>query len=234
MIHTLLFDLDDTLYPPQAGIMAEIRVLILRYIEEKLGLLTDEAEDLRRRYLSVYGTTMRGLQINHQIDADGYLQFVHDIALQEYLVPNPALDAALARIRLEKVVFTNASREHAEKVLELLGIRQHFSRIIDVRDMEFESKPQPVAYLKACAILGLRAEHCALVEDNVRNLIPAKELGMTTVLVWDGSSGALVAESPDGHPAVDYVLARIEEIDGLAAQLDPTGTAPPHEDQHGS
>jgi putative hydrolase of the HAD superfamily len=211
MIRFILFDLDDTLYPRQAGIMAQIRILILRYLRTRLHLSPEEAETVRRDYLQTYGTTMRGLQINHQIDTDEFLDYVHDIPLHEYLQPNPELDAALASIPQEKVVFTNASREHAERVLRQLGIRQRFSRIVDVRDLGFESKPQPSAYRRICDLLETRPEECLLVEDNVRNLRPGKALGMVTVLVGeDGSSAG------DG---VDYAIPRIEEIGQVVESL---------------
>jgi putative hydrolase of the HAD superfamily len=202
MIRIILFDLDDTLYPRQAGIMDQIRLLMLRYLRTHFGLSPPEADELRRQYFQTYGTTMRGLQANHQIDADEFLRYVHDIPLHNYLQPNPCLDAVLSSIPQEKVVFTNASREHAEKVLDVLGIRHHFVHIVDVRDLGYDSKPQPVAYRRVCKLLRARPEECLLVEDNLRNLRPAKDLGMTTVLV--GSDGA--------DDSVDYAIHRIEEI----------------------
>jgi putative hydrolase of the HAD superfamily len=211
MIHTILFDLDDTLYPRRVGIMEQIRILILRYLRVQLHLSPEEAEALRQHYLQTYGTTMRGLQIDYHIDPDEYLRYVHDVPLHEYLQPNPDLDAALTSIPQAKIVFTNASREHAERVLNLLGIRRHFSRIVDVRDMDYESKPQPAAYRRTCDLLDVRPGECLLVEDSVRNLHPAKALGMVTVLVGeDGSSAS------DG---VDYVIPRIEEIDLVVEDL---------------
>lgn len=204
MIRTILFDLDDTLYPRRSGIMEQIRALILTFIEARLNLSSKEADALRRQYLETYGTTMRGLQINHQIDADEYLHHVHNIPLDKYLQPNPVLDAVLASIRQDKVVFTNASREHAERVLERLDIRRHFSRIVDVRDMGFESKPQPSAYQRICDLLNIRPVECALVEDNLRNLQPAKALGMVTILVQEECGNDL-----DG---IDHVIPCIEQI----------------------
>jgi putative hydrolase of the HAD superfamily len=209
MIRTILFDLDNTLYPPGTGIMEEIRVLIHRFVRTHLDLDDDEAEVVRRRYFQVYGTTMRGLQIHHQIDADEFLRFVHEIPLEDYLQPNPSLDSVLAALPQQKIVFTNASREHAERVLRLLAIERHFSRIIDVRDLGHESKPQPAAYRRVCQMLDVRPEECLMVEDNVRNLRPAKALGMATVLVQDGGA------SPDG--AADYVIARVEDIGKVVA-----------------
>jgi putative hydrolase of the HAD superfamily len=214
MIKTILFDLDDTLYPRQTGIMNEIRRLILRYIETRLGLSPAEADSLRYEYLQAYGTTMRGLQMNHHIDPDDYLAFVHDIPLHEYLQPNPTLDGILASLPQDKVIFTNASREHAERVLARLGVGRHFSRILDIRDMDFESKPHPVAYQRVCSILDLRPEECALAEDNTRNLHPAKAMGMTTVLVGDHGG------PEDG---VDYAVQRIEDIGNLWGEKSGVG-----------
>ena len=204
MIRTILFDLDDTLYPRQAGIMGQIRALILRYIQTRLDLSTSEADDLRRHYLETYGTTMRGLQVNHHIDPDDYLRYVHNIPLNEYLEPNPRLDGVLASLPQEKIIFTNASREHAEAVLAVLGIRRHFAQIVDVRDMDYESKPQPTAYRRICELLNVQPNECLLVEDNVRNLQPAKLVGMTTVLVGDSSQGL--------DQWVDYAIPCIEDI----------------------
>ena len=210
MIRTILFDLDDTLYPRSAGIMGEIRRLILDFVQTRLDLPAEEADALRERYLRAYGTTMRGLQVNHQIDPHEYLHHVHQIRLSEYLQPNPELDAVLEAIPQEMVIFTNASREHAERVLEVLGIRRHFSRIVDVRDMEYESKPQPAAYARICELLGVTPEACMLVEDNVRTLCPAKEIGMSTVLVGDGSQAQ--------HRCVDHAIDRIEQIGSVLAK----------------
>jgi len=212
MIRVLLFDLDDTLYPRSAGIMVEIRRLIMDYIQTQFDLSREEADALRHEYLHAYGTTMRGLQVNHGIDPDDYLEHVHAIPLHQFLQPNPELDAVLDTVPQEMVVFTNASREHAERVLGVLGIRRHFARIVDVRDMAYESKPQPSAYRRICQLLEASPEECLLVEDNVRNLCPAKEIGMSTVLVGDGSQAR--------HPCVDHAIDRVEEIGQVLAGME--------------
>jgi putative hydrolase of the HAD superfamily len=211
MIRTILFDLDETLYPRQAGIMEEIRRLMLGYLRTHFDLSLEEADNLRQDYFQKYGTTLRGLQVNHQIDPEAFLDHVHNIPLHRHLQPNPRLDAILASLPQNKVIFTNASREHAERVLAILGIRHHFDRIIDVRDLDFVSKPQPAAYERICALLEVRPEECVLVEDNPRNLSPAKAIGMATVLVH-----------PDSQPIddnADFVIAQIEEIGDVMAQL---------------
>jgi putative hydrolase of the HAD superfamily len=208
MICCILFDLDDTLYPRHAGVMDQIRDRMLHYLRSRLNLSPDEADALRRHYFQTYGTTMRGLQLNYQIDTEEYLDYVHNVPLHEYLTANARLDSVLASIPQTKVVFTNSSREHATRVLDLLGIRRHFDRIIDVRDVGYESKPQPAAYQLACDLLGVLPKECVMVDDNTRNLRPAKALGMTTVLVLDG----IDPSSESAGESADHVISCIEEI----------------------
>jgi putative hydrolase of the HAD superfamily len=215
MIQAILFDLDDTLYPRQAGVMEQIRALMLQYLRSRFDLSPEEADRLRRRYFQEYGTTMRGLQVNHAIDADEFLDYVHNIRLEDHVQPNPELDTALASLPQHKIVFTNASREHAERVLEILGVSHHFDRIVDVRDVGYESKPQLAAYRRICEIIDVPPEECLLVEDNVRNLRPAKALGMTTALVTEDSTST--------KRGVDYVMERIEEIGQVVRQISTEG-----------
>ncbi len=207
----ILFDLDETLYPRGVGLMQEISRLIHSYMQEKLNLPAELGVRLRHEYFKNYGTTMRGLQINYEIDSEEYLEYVHDIRLEDYIGPNEALDKMLADIALEKVVFTNASEEHARRVLKVLGIARHFKCIVDVRAMRYLSKPNPAAYQRTLEILGATAPQCILVEDSVRNLREAKRLGMTTILV-------------DGHPdadtsVVDFAISNVVEVGEVVKKI---------------
>jgi len=206
-IKAVLFDLDDTLYPASAGVMPEVGRLIMRYMVERVGISPDEAPRLRREYYLQYGTSMRGLIVNYGIDPDDYLAFVHDLQLERYIQPNPALDAMLSAVPLRKAVFTNASREHAERVLAILGVGHHFEWIIDVRDFGFHSKPHPNAYRRILEILDACPAECIVVEDAARNLAPAKALGMTAILV-DGN--ALPTTCPTDE--VDLCIADILQL----------------------
>ncbi len=199
-IRYLLFDLDETLYPRNAGVMEAIGRLIREYIVQQYGTTPDEADALARRYHLEYGTSMRGLLLNHDLEVERFLAYVHDFPL-DLLQPNLELDALLARLPGEKVIFTNADRPHAERVLERLGIRSHFSRIIDVVASGYVPKPNLQAYTNCLRLLDAHPEQCVLIEDTGRNLAPAKQLGMTTVLV-DGNLA---------DPA-DYKIATILEL----------------------
>lgn len=204
----VLFDLDETLYPRHAGVMQQISALMTQYIVERLGLTEEGAHALRRRYWEQYGTTLAGLRANYHIDAREFLAYVHNLPVEEYLIPNGELDAALGRIPLVKVVFTNASREHAQRVLDVLGIAHHFARIFDIAEVDYACKPNPQAYRRILELLDARAGECILVEDSTRNLAPAKALGMVTVLV-DGEKDA----------SADFAIRNIVQIGDVVEQL---------------
>lgn len=180
--------------------MPEIGRRIVLYLVERMGLAPEEANQLRHRFWLQYGTTLAGLLAERQVDAVDYLRFVHDIAVDDYIAPNPRLAAMLERIDLPKVIFTNADGGHARRVLACLGVSEHFDRIIDIQTTALCNKPNPRAYQLALDTLQVEGSRCIMVEDNARNLLPAKELfGMATVLV-DG-------EAKDGvDAAIDDLL----------------------------
>ncbi len=184
MFKFLIFDLDETLYPRRTGLMQEIGVRINRYLTENLQLPQDQANELRKRYYNQHGTALRGLVVERpDVDPEDYLRFVHDIPLSNYISADPALAQMLRSIPLTKVIFTNATVEHARNVLNILGIADQFADIIDVRRVEYVSKPNAGAYERLLSLLQVGGDECILIEDAARNLLPGKALGMTTILV---------------------------------------------------
>jgi len=203
----LVFDLDETLYLRRTGLMDEIGRRILLYMMTHLSLSSGQAAELRRQFNAQYGTVLRGLQVEYNVDADDYLRFVHHVPLENYLVPDPALDAMLSRIPLGKAIFTNADRAHAHRVTDCLGVAHHFPVVVDIRAVDFCCKPDLQAYHRLLDILGVPGEARILVEDSARNLRPARELfGMTTVIL-DGA----IAEG------VDYAIGDLLELEALVA-----------------
>jgi putative hydrolase of the HAD superfamily len=209
----LLCDLDNTLYPPDSGVMAAVGQRMVRYIIERVDIPPQDAAQLKLRYYQQYGTTMRGLILHHGIDPEDYLAFVHDVPLEDYLQPTPDLNRMLTSIPLRKAVFTNADGGHARRVLDLLGVRQHFERIVDVRNIGFNCKPHLSAYRRILDILDTRADECIMADDSAENLAPAKALGMLTVFVGN--------ESPPDVPSQDGADVHITDILDLANAIQP-------------
>jgi putative hydrolase of the HAD superfamily len=205
----LILDLDETLYPRNTGLMQEIARRITLYLTDRAGFSPEEAERLRKYFFARYGTTLRGLQVEYHVDTQDYLHFVHDIPLENYISPNPALDAMLGRIPLPKIILTSADDKHAQRVLARLGITHHFPIVFDIQAVEFYSKPDPRAYELVLRALHAQGPECIMVEDSARNLRPAKELfGMTTVLV-DGQ----IEES------VDVAIGTLLELEAVVKSL---------------
>lgn len=222
MIRHLLFDLDETLYGPQTGLWSAIGERIITFIMERLRVTRAEAEALRLRYREQYGAALNGLIAEFATGTDDYLRYVHDLALDQYLQPDPALNGMLARLPLPKAILTNADAAHAERVLARLGIARHFSTIIDIRALGFINKPQLQAYERAVALLQTEPSHCVFIDDLVPNLVAAHQLGMTTIHVGHGH---VEHGGENGHlpPGIDYrvetVLAVERVIAGLVGQV---------------
>jgi putative hydrolase of the HAD superfamily len=209
MLRYALFDLDDTLYASQTGLWSAIKQRINRYLIERMGFQADEAVRLREHYLHTFGTTLGGLRQEFKIDAEDYLNFVHDLPLADYLQPDPALNGMLARLPLTKVIFTNSDAAHVRRVLDHLGVTQRFVQIIDIYALDFLSKPDPRAYTRALNLIPAQPEECVFIEDSRRNLLPAQALGMLTVLV--GNEAA-----PEAREGITY---QIPEVLGLERVL---------------
>lgn len=215
----LLFDLDDTLYTGASGLFDEVGARIEAWTARALGITTEEAHTLRHEYFALYGTTMAGLLRHHpEVDIDDYLDAVHQVDVTRYLDPDPALAAMLGRLPGRKAIFTNGIADWAERILARLGVRQHFDAIIDVRAVQFQSKPQPEAYAQALALLATEGPACALIDDQARNLQAGAEFGMRTILVREGVPPGDGVECDGVEFAAPHILAAEPYLQRLLAE----------------
>lgn len=175
-----IFDLDNTLYPPQCNLFAQIDIRMGRFISALLGVDADEARRIQKDYFIRYGTTLKGLMDIHQVAPEDYLDYVHDIDVSP-VPPNPRLVRALGDLPGRKLVFTNGSVPHAERVLARLGIDGQIDDVFDIAAAGFVPKPVPETYDRLIETYDLRPGAAVMVEDMARNLAPAAALGMTTV-----------------------------------------------------
>jgi putative hydrolase of the HAD superfamily len=181
---SLYFDLDDTLYPAQSGLWDAIRDRMNTYMLKFMVLPLEEIVSLRQEYLEAYGTTLRGLQAHYNVDEDDYLAFVHDLPLEQFIFPDPALRELLLSLPQKRWIFTNADINHANRVLKILGVGDCFDGVIDIRAIDFACKPDQVAYQRALALAkDDDPARCVIFDDALRNLAPAREIGFYTVLV---------------------------------------------------
>ena len=182
-MQTFFFDLDNTLYPHTAGVTEALEEKMNAYVAMVTKLPIPDAAVVRQGYFRQYGTTLRGLQIHHEIDTEAYLAAVHDIPIETLIQRNHDLWEAVKPMRAHSAIFTNSPREHAIRVLRCLGFVDDALPIIDIRSLQFHPKPAASAYQHALHHMQTAAHHAVLFEDTLVNLEHAKKIGMRTVFL---------------------------------------------------
>ncbi len=180
-----VFDMDDTLYPREQGLMSLVQARINAYVVEAVGLDPDSARVLQRQFLDEHGTTLAGLMANYTIEPEHFLHDVHDVPM-DALEPNPALREQLLRLPGRRFVFTNGAREYAGRVLDRLGVTDCFDGVFAIEDADLTPKPEPSTYRRMIQRFGFEPRSAAFFEDTPRNLEAAKAMGMATILIGDG------------------------------------------------
>lgn len=209
----LLFDLDGTLYSARTGLWNEIGNRIETYLSDILKFEPESIPHIRESYFQQYGTTLRGLQIHHQIDPRDYLDYCHNIDLSQYLAVDIDLKTMLAEISNPKYVFTNSDVNHANRVLDILGIRDHFIDIIDIHTLEYECKPMPEAYQRTFKIVdNPDPSNYLLIDDSLRNVEAAIQIGMDAVYVTDQTN------QTNGIPSIALITELTTKYQELLAK----------------
>ncbi len=177
-----VFDLDNTLYPPQARLFDQIEVKMTQFVMDALHVDRPEADRLRRHYWQLYGTTLAGLMREHQIDPGPYLTDVHDISL-DHLEHDADLARHIADLPGRRIVYTNGTAPYAERVLEARGLGGLFDAVYGVEHAGFRPKPERAAFEEVFGKDGIVPEKAAMFEDEPRNLAAPHAMGMRTVHV---------------------------------------------------
>lgn len=217
-IETWVFDLDNTLYPASSNLFAQVDRRIGEFIANHFDMPYEDAKRKQKGYFREYGTTLRGLMTEHDIDPAGFLDYVHDIDVTP-VAPSAALDDALARLPGRKLIYTNGSERHALNVMDRLGITARFDGIFDIVAADYVPKPDPRPYGVMVERHGVDPRRAVMVEDIARNLVPAAAMGMTTVWIrseadWSHPEGTGVGTGSHIHHVVDDL------VDWLARMAD--------------
>ena len=205
-VTTWVFDLDNTLYPPQARLFDQIEARMTTFVMEFLGVARAEADRIRHAYWREHGTTLAGLLRHHDLDPGPYLQAVHDISL-DHLAPDPALAGAIRALPGRKIVYTNGAGEYARRVVAARGLSDVFDAIYGVEHAGYRPKPEAGAFAAVLERDGAEAGNAAMFEDDPRNLAAPHEMGMRTVHV---------AAEPVSAPHIHH---HTDDLGGFLARL---------------
>lgn len=219
-----VFDLDNTLYPRDCDLFAQIDVKMNAYVAELLDLDLVSARIIQKELYRDYGTTLHGLMDRYQIDPHDFIDKVHDIDYSA-IEANPELGQMIGALPGRKHIFTNADIGHAERTIDKLGIADNFDSLFDIIAADMVPKPDWRPYEAFVAAHGVDAKRAAMFEDMPRNLDVPNEMGMTTILVLPQEGSKFAAEawehSIDAKANIDFVTRDINAF--LAEVLEAIG-----------
>jgi len=206
-----LFDFDNTLYDPANGLMNELKRRMGLFLAKQLNWTPAEVEERVEKLRVLHGPIITGFMREypeHKIDVELFSQFVHDFSLPDYLAVDRRLQALLAGLPGDVYILSNGFEEYLDQALALLGIKDLVKGIYGIRFVQFSGKPDPNAYERVIDDIGVDPASVIYFDDNIRDLKPAKKLGMTTVWVSNGQKW----QPPKW---VDYRLADIYQLSQL-------------------
>ncbi len=213
-----VFDLDNTLYPAECDLFAEIDQRMTDFVARFLRLPREEARATQKRYYAEHGTTLNGLMSMHGMEPDEFLAHVHEIDLTP-LPRTPDLADAIRALPGRKFVYTNGSRGHARRVTDYMGLGDVFDGQFAIEDSHFKPKPNLSSYEAFNRLFGIAPDEAVFFEDLARNLAPAHGMGYATVLVqsdkdWSHEPAAArpAGIGDDLPPHIDYVTRDLTEF----------------------
>jgi len=214
-IETWVFDLDNTLYPAEVNLFAQVDRRMGEFIARELDLSYDQARIVQKTYYRDHGTTLTGLIKHHGIAPEAFLDYVHDIDVS-MIKPSAELDRTLGQLPGRNIVFTNGSLAHAERVIGALDIGHHFEEIYDITVGDFVPKHEPETFSRFVERAAFEPGSAVMFDDIAKNLLPAHTLGMTTVWIrtetdW-GAPRDPHAPTMDDHSHVDFEGPNLLEV----------------------
>ena len=185
-IQNWIFDLDNCLYPADCRLFELIDERMTAYVGRLLDVDPVEARRVQKMHFHGSGTTLAGLMKHHDVDPHHFMGDVHNVPLDR-VARDDRLIGALTRLPGRKFVHTNGNADYAWKVLDRLGVAAEIDHLHDIFAADLTPKPELHGYRKLLDQFEIDPTRAVMVEDMVRNLTPAKQLGMTTVWVDNGS-----------------------------------------------
>ena len=201
------FDLDNTLYCANSGIFDQIHKKMSEFISTNLNVSLEKAKLLQKKYFVENGTTLYGLMLNHNINPEKFLDYVHDIDFS-IVKPDNELNDLIKKIPEKKIIFTNANISYVKKILKNLNLENIFDDIYDIEKMDYLPKPNLKTYKKLISTYNFDVKKAILFDDIPQNLLPAADLGLKTVHVYNKK---LDKELNGRSKKIDYMTNNLKE-----------------------
>lgn len=179
--------MDNTLHDCSQGIFNVMHQRMTKTIMQMLDIGYDAANQLRTDYWRRYGASVIGMERHHNIDPHEFLTRSHAFDSHPLIRAEPGLARKFSLLEGRKILLTNAPLAYAREVLSFLGLLPHFESLWTITHMRLQQRMQPKPSLALMRQILARLKHpshrIVLVEDTLKNLKAAKQVGMGTVYV---------------------------------------------------
>ena len=149
---------------------------------------------------------------------DGSLELEKAISKDENL---RSLLSSINRSKFRVWALTNAYKTHAERVLNILGVRDQFEGIVycDYTRHKFPCKPEKEFYFEAMEKVGLRnsPSYHYFVDDSSQNVISAQEIGWNAVYYLESNQENVKGQDDEKkrrnlHSNVKPIIGNLYEL----------------------
>ena len=212
----IIFDVDGTFYKFRQRVKDGDRIVLpirneviergIDFIAKRLYVSVEAAARISRDCIDQYGSVGLGLERAHGVNRQDYINAAWNVDPSKYIDKDERLRELILGIEPKKAVLTASPSVWIKNVLNLLDVGDVFDGYW-FGDDEETKKPNTGAYTQILDAFGMPAEQTLIVDDEIKNLMPAKELGMTTVLVGDETGCA------------DYNIGSVHEFPELLRRL---------------
>ncbi|MFH1247239.1 MAG: HAD family hydrolase [Candidatus Micrarchaeota archaeon] len=204
-IKWIWWDLDDTLYIVPSEVKEQrkkIRIKLLAQITSK-----PESEELWQEFLKLYekyGSNSAvfaalGKPIDFMQNEDDKINILYYLKKDKRTA---AMFQYFSQLPIKHGLFTNNRAERAKSILHHVGIDPNLFSVILTKE-HVKPKPSLEGFEKIIEISQVKPSEILFVGDRVKTeLIPAKQVGMQTCLVW----------SEEKNPAADYVFPHVADV----------------------
>ena len=180
-----IFDLDQTLYPKASNIIKQIDHRIGDYCARLMDVPFEEGCRIGWKMNDDFGSTLGGLKREYKVDAEDYLQYVHDVDYSELFICK-RLKKAIHLLDGQRYIYTNGTKLHARNVLEKRDLHHYFDDIYGIEEADHAAKPCPDAFKRFLHHYNIDPEYAVFFDDNLKNVQTAENLGIMAFHVLEG------------------------------------------------
>jgi len=219
-IKAIFFDVGDTLYTNE-DLEKEYPRQLYDLLSASKNISKDEAKQLLKETTEKLKQTEKHVTKVRAMKQLGFTRAqCHEafckVDPSQFLTKDPELDGVLAKLATKYTLglISNFKKVHLLQILDALGLQAtHFSFMITEDNVQ-ELKPALEPFQKAVEMAGVLADEVLYVADSpTKDMRPAKEVGMKTVLVRANPL-------PVDMENADASIARVKELHLLLLRVE--------------